>query len=458
MMRSGGACCPTFTLVEIALMSPAIRNSANPRRVPIAGTLACLLVASPLVLAQTANAPAASPTATTPQPGALTGKFADNFRWESADGKNAIGVKGLVHFDYRQFSPSAAGASTFDLRRVRMGFFGKAYSTISFEVTGDLAAPNTAGVSATLVDAWVNLGEGRNVQLRAGQFKMPFSMELMTSINNIDFLERTAAITAAGFVPGRERGLMVHGTPLNGFTYAVAVSNGAGTNLNDTVAAADSKDVIARLTLNPAETAGRKNLVTHFGVGYAKGSQPAGGGEFGAVRSVGRGISFFTPSAFTTPFDRERMGAELAFAAGPVKLQSEWIKVSAKSASVDRGTTSTYANLLWVITGESLASTYRNGAFGALKPTADHNVSAGGGGAWVLGARYDKIQAHDFAVGTFGGTTGADSITAGVTGYLTPLARVMLNYVQTDLDTPVLTNGAMISREKAFVARLQINW
>jgi phosphate-selective porin OprO and OprP len=61
-------------------------------------------------------------------------------------------------------------------------------------------------------------------KFRVGQFKMPFSLEQLTSSNNIDFIERSFVDS---MIPAKERGMYKSlGEPVPGTTYALAVSNG----------------------------------------------------------------------------------------------------------------------------------------------------------------------------------------------------------------------------------------
>ncbi len=52
---------------------------------------------------------------------------------------------------------------------------------------------------------------------------MPISVDQLTSSRFIDFHERSIL---NDFIPGKERGVMLHGEPKKGIFYGVAVSTG----------------------------------------------------------------------------------------------------------------------------------------------------------------------------------------------------------------------------------------
>ena len=373
--------------------------------------------------------------------------FKDGFTLESGDKQHSLGLTGRIHADFRSYSPSDARASAFDIRRARIGLKGKVYGTTTFEVIGEFAGTPALDV------AYINYGAIRNAELRVGQFKMPYNLESLISSNSIDFQERSFSST---LFPGKERGLMVHGAPLTGFTYALAVSNGEGQNgaESNTAPIVDDKDYMGRLTVNVPEMIGIQDVVGHLGVAYTTTTMKAGN-LTGGWRTEGRGSTFFSPGASGgTEFDRERTGLEAALAVGPFKLQSEWMKAEFDTLAGSRDIDTYYVYGVWAITGESYASTYRNGVFGGIKPNKPYGKD-GGLGAWTVGLRYSKLDASDFA-STATSTNEADAVTLGLNWHPGSMTRFMLNYVKTDFDTPITINGAPRNDEKAITLRAQL--
>lgn len=411
---------------------------------------------------------------------AVTAKFKDGITFESGNGENKFSINGRIQLDYRDFDWSegkstganANDADTFDIRRAYLGAKGTFLKYYDFEVTADFASQtNTSHLDV----AYLNAKWWKQAQFQFGQFKMPFSLEERTSSRFIDFQERSF-VNNSSLVPGKERGVMVHGTPFTGVNYALAFSNGQGKNTNETDIREDSKDVIAHVDTNIAEIMGNKDMVIHLGASYANGDLPAAAP--GSQRTEGRGAQFFSAAAFNggaggatnNTMERTRTGLEGAFAYGPVKVQAEWAKANFDgktnaNVSFDRDLKAYYAEALWLITGENYADAYKGGKFDRIKPKNDF-TPGGGWGAWEAGVRFSKFDANDFkttnVVGTgvlaAGQTNEADSWVVGLKWLPNANTRFLVNYIDTDFDTDVTVNGVTESSEKAITMRAQFDF
>ena len=376
----------------------------------------------------------------------LIAKFKDGFILESKDKQNSLAFIGRVHADYRYFTPNTpTNPSTFEVRRAYLGVKGKVYGEMEFEVSGDFAG------KPELKKAWINFDAMKSMQFQMGQFTLPFGLESMMSSNKNDFQE---SALATRLTPGEEPGAMVHGAPFGGFTYALAMSNGSGANANST---RDNKDSISRLTFNFAEMLNAKNVVTHLGLAYSDGIE-SNSTLTDKIKSEGRGVATIfqgtAPTGAQSYEHRRRGGLEVALAVGSFKLQGEkvWVKfdvVNADGSGSLPNIDASYVSAVWVMTGESWADTYKNGEFNNIKP---FKKGDGHAGAWALGLRYSTFHADDFV--SYTGTTGAKAGTAGLNWMPNNMARVMLNYVYTQYDTPI---AAQLD-EKAVTLRAQLSW
>ena len=405
----------------------------------------------------------------------LKAKFSNGFVLESGDKSAAIGINGRVHADYRNFADNIA-SSTFDVRRAYLTVTGKVWDDFTFDVTGDFAQ----GSSPQLDVGWVNWGHWKQLQVRAGQFKMPMSLEELTSSRFIDFQERSLV---NAYVPAKERGVMVHGTPYTGVFYGVALSNGQGKNNNEVSTTVDEPDLIARVGVNVAELIDQKDMVIHVAGAYSNGKQPTSTngltGNLLAGRTEARGVTFFqvAGSSFTGDhIQRERMLGEVSLAWGPVKLQGEYLSAqysgeSAAGSEYERALDVYYAEVLFMLTGESYASAYRSGAYGRMSPKRNLSWSEGGWGALELGLRYSSLDAGDFkttnAAGTgrlaTGFTNSATAWTVGLKWIMNPNVRAYLNYTQTDFDTPITVavsgrGNKTFDKEQAITMRLGVDF
>lgn len=453
--------------------------------------------AAPTTPAKSETKPAATVTNAGEE---IAAKFKDGITWESADKSTMIGLRGRIEADYRQyFGDDALGADTFDVRRAYLAVEGKFYDDIDFRIrmnfadlngptaaactavgTNTLGAPvctSTATVATTSTshfdEGWLNLGWWKPAQIRVGQFKMPFSLEQMTSDIFTDFQERSMGDS---LTPGKERGIMLHGSPFKGINYGLAYTNGQGRNTNDTNETVDGKDWIGRAGVNIAELAGLNNSVIYLGAAYTTGTISVAAAPSG--RTEARGIQFFRPSAFSgDDVDRKRYALESAFAWGPAKLQAEFLHAdfsgtSSAGVAYDRGIDAYYANLTWLVTGERYANNFRGERFARIRPKNNFAPGKTCCGAWELGVRYSKYDAGDFsssnAIGTgvtpATGSSVAKAWTLGAKWIVNPNTRFLLNYIRTDFgNTITVTPSApgkpvQTDRESAITVRGQFDF
>ncbi len=276
------------------------------------------------------------------------GRFNNGITFETPDRRSGVTLGGRVHLDYRQFSQDTA-ASTFDMRRAYLTLQGKWNEYLTWDVTGDFAQ-----TTATQLDvAWINIAYSDAVQARFGQFKMPFSIEELSSSRFLDFQERSLV---NGLAPQKERGAMIHGIPMPGITYGIALSTGQGKNNNDLVAPRSNPDIVGRVTVNFAELFEiQANNVAHFGVAVTDGDLPTGFGL--SQRTESRGLTFFNTASFTgQDVHRRRYGVETVLARGPVKFQAEYLQAnyagrSSAGSDFNRDINAYYAEVMWLCRG-----------------------------------------------------------------------------------------------------------
>ena len=414
--------------------------------------------------------------------------FKDGFKLNSGDGKSSMSINGRIQLDARGYDWNGNAANdkvtdTFDIRRAYLGAKGTFQKYYDWEVTADFASltgtdagtdTTAAGKTTTHLDvAYFNINYfNKKAMFQFGQFKMPYSLEERTSSRFIDFQERSF-VNNTSLTSGKERGVMIHGTPITGVNYALALSNGQGKNVNDVDQRTEGFGYIAHVDTNIAEILGDKESIYHLGASYTYDGD-MNVAALGKQRTEARGYEFFSSTAFTgNNMDRTRMGLEGVVAKGPVKIQAEYSKanfegVSALGADYDRGIKAYYAEALWLVTGEKYADSYKGGKFDRITPKKDFNPDDFSGlGAFELGARYSKFDASDFtstnAVGTgvlaaLTNTNQAKSYTAQLKWIPSPNTRFLLNYVHTDFDTDITKNGETKGAEKAIIMRSQYDF
>jgi phosphate-selective porin OprO/OprP len=89
--------------------------------------------------------------------------------------------------------------------------------------------------------------------------------------------------------------------------------------------------------------------------------------------------------------------------------------------------------------------------FGRIVPKANFSSGLSSLGAIELGLRYSQFDSSDFLTSARGYVAGSGCLT-------TPNARILLNYVYTNFETPVIINSKSGDSEKALTARAQYDF
>ena len=379
--------------------------------------------------------------------------FKDGFKINSGDGKSNFSVNGRIMADYRYFDTpetasraavnSAENADTFDMRRAYIGAKGNFRGWINWEATLD-------GVNgaALLKYFWLETAFSDKFKVRFGQFKMPGSLEQLTSSRFIDFTERDWVSSLA---PSVNKGIMIHGVPTPGVTYGVSVSNGgllsdAGATSIETGNSHDGKSYNMRVTANIAEFMGNKEAIAHIGGWYGRDDNIAGitAGTL-KFRTNARGTNFFgnLTAAYNAP-DVTRGGLEVIGAYGPVKFQAEAANLEIEQSSLDtRDIKAGYAGISYMITGEKYAQSYKNGVMDRMIPLKNFTgLDSAGYGAWEIGLRYSKFDGKDWArdgaiLTTAASANDVKSYSAGVKWITDPNTRFLLDYIYTDFNANI---------------------
>ena len=378
---------------------------------------------------------------------------------KSKDGNTTAQFTGRIHMDYRNYSPDYASGQTTDgyqdameMRRGRFGVRGQIAKDFKYQLLAnfgnDVGASST---SSTIDEFWVNYDANPAAQVQFGTFKMPFSLEQLTSSNNIDFMERSlVGQNDSELIPAKETGVMIHGVPATGFTYALAASRGRA-NKSATV---DGADIIGRVTTNIAEVIQNKDFVAHLGAAYSTGNIKTGVTAASGRTEARNQSAWFTGSAMSGETERTRQGLEAAFAWKNIKLQGEQFNFKYDpTTGSDQEIKGHYVQAVYNLTGES--HNYKNGVFNWIKPNTA--VTSGGPGAWQVGIRASEFNAEDIAVAT-GKSNRATAMTYGVTWFWNDNVRFMLNYVDTKFDAVVGTSGSRVNGEKAVMLRGQLSF
>ena len=140
----------------------------------------------------------------------------DGLRFETSDKKYKFKLGGRIHYDgqfFDQDDETEAAVETTPTTRIEDG---TEFRRVRLETSGEVAervdwalAVDFAGGSTNLRNAYAGIKDLPFGNVRAGQFKEPFSLESQTSSNNLLFTERSLAFA---FVPHFNAGVMVFDT------------------------------------------------------------------------------------------------------------------------------------------------------------------------------------------------------------------------------------------------------
>ena len=166
-------------------------------------------------------------------------------------------ISGFTQVRY-QFLEQAGKVNGFDIRRARLDFKSNISPFWGYKVQAELAG------TPKLLEAYGELKLNDYLNFTLGQFKVPYSLEGLTSTPKLEFIDgsqvvdaltgrKADVISAATDQQGYDIGLQAGGSflkindlPL--IDYKVGVFNGTGPNIADNI---KEKDIVGRLVIHP---------------------------------------------------------------------------------------------------------------------------------------------------------------------------------------------------------------
>ncbi len=352
----------------------------------------------------------------------------DGLRLDSNDGSVKLKIGGRIQHDFAFFAEDSdvernIGSDFEDgteFRRSRIYFSGSFDNDTFFKAQYDFA-----GGDADFKDVYLGFKNVAYVgNVKAGQFKEPFSLEENTSSNYITFMERSLVNT---FAPRRNTGVMAYNTMMDKrMTWAAGVFRQTD-SFGDGMGGRDY-NVTARMTWLPIYENDGEQLL-HLGVGYTHQNY-----EENSFRIRARPESHMSPRIVDTGvFPAEYgdiFGTEAAYVDGPFSLQGEYVHAFYNSKSRFFGDPDFWAASLqasYFLTGEHRPYKKSSGTFDRVRPLENYSKD-GGKGAWELAARFSYLSLNDHRI--HGGRL--RDLTLGVNWYWNPNLRMMWNYVFAD--------------------------
>jgi phosphate-selective porin OprO/OprP len=341
------------------------------------------------------------------------------------------GIRFKSQVDFREFpdEPGTSFKPLVDLHRTRIGVEGRVIKEFEYQIEGELS-----DASQPWRDVYIQTRSFRLLQVRVGQFKIPFSLDQLTSSMDVDFNYRSLA--ASYLAPGRDVGVMLFGR-IFGETlrYQAAAFKRGGDNVRESERTEPQADrtYAGRLVVRPWNAADNLFRTFSAGVGFTTGVLPAG--PNGVRGKTVPGDAFF--EHLFVNGHRERIGGEFQWRPGPVGLQAEYIQIRDQRFGQgidnedlpDAYARGWYTSATWLLTGEQKRD--------SIEPA--RRFLHGGVGAIEIAARVERLGASNDSVndGSFSSPRSpwvmprADEVwTGGVNWYWNEYVKVQVNAIR----------------------------
>jgi phosphate-selective porin OprO/OprP len=358
----------------------------------------------------------------------------------------SVRFRPLLQTDGRFFV--ANGTNQFLARRIRPAFEATFFDRIDLRITPEFAGTPTA------VDAYANLKLIPELQLRAGKFKSPFSLERLAQDSDLVFAERSLASTLA---PDRDVGVQLHGELLKGtIAYAGGVFDGALDNQQLDGDTDDRKDIAGRIFVRPFAATDVKPLqFLGFGIAGTSGQHD---GTLTTWKSTGQATIFgFVADAAASGSER-RLAPQAYYYFGPFGIFGEYVRISenVRRAAGPAGRVEAQAfdvTVSFLVTGEKATYT-------TIAPIRVFDPGKGTWGAIELKARVSqlKVSSTPFDRGLADDAKSirkATELAVGVSWHLAPAIKFVADYYVTRFEGGG-GKGAGRDTEKVLIGRFQI--
>jgi phosphate-selective porin OprO/OprP len=392
----------------------------------------------------------------------------DGFYLESPSGDFKLKLRGFIQTDARFFPLEGGdtGTDSIFLRRVRPSIEGTVYKHFDYKIV-----PDFADGQVSLQDAYADVTYFKPwTSLRAGKFKVPFSLERLQSGADLLFIERSIAQNIG---QNRDVGFQLGGDLIDGaLSYQVGYFNGANDGRSVDGDVTSDKEAAARIFSHPfknTDIAPLKNV--GLGIAGTFGNNKKGESQAN-VRYNTAGRSAFFRYATSDDVDIRADGERMRFAPqayyfwGPFGFMGEyvWNRQGLRKENDETGivvhdtftNTGWFAQASWVLTGED--ASYRG-----VKPVNPFDPYNGRWGAFEVAVRgsnldIDKELFKENFAKKPNATTGAWNYGFGINWYLNNNFKLQANWERTEFDNEVNFGGNLRDHEDVVITRFQISY
>lgn len=412
-------------------------------------------------------------------------------------------ISGAFQADAGWFSQGEASRADYgplsdgvDFRRFRLAAKGSIRDDINYFAQIDIGAFARPAVTDLYVERTDIPVIGN---FRVGQWKQPFSLEVVSSYRYTTFMERSVLFQS--FTAFRHLGVGIydHSDDLNS-TYAASIFAAGQDQFGGSISLSGGYATAERVThLLQYENNGRDYL--HVGLGHYfsapnnhvvnfrtlpeafVGVNPADFGTSGqGISGAHNGTPFFIATGNLSVDYFNVIGTELLWVRNRLSLQSETM-VNFVNTRTHAGSTSyvptqegtavlpgTYVQLGWFLTDDYRPYDRKAGAIDRVIPrrslTLGRDACEPGWGALEVAARFSYLNLTDKTGGTLINGGWITDYTLGLNWYTTPYTKVVFNYIHSVADPGTLSGSnnpgtildSVRSDTNIFMTRMQVDF
>jgi phosphate-selective porin OprO/OprP len=398
-----------------------------------------------------------------------------------------VSVNGVFQADAVLFNQSEASRQAYgsiengaDFRRARLSAKGSVSDRMDYFLQMDFGFFGRP----TFTDLWTDFKDvGPLGTVRVGQWKQPFSLEVVSSFRYTTFMERSSSFQA--FTPFRHLGIGFYDNSedLN-TTWAASYFRTGQDQFGSSLSTNGGNGASGRLTHLMWYYGPKGEDYLHLGIGYFLNAPPNDRvrfrsvpeiyvGEFvvpngepigtsgQAVPNVANGTPFFVDTGTIAGTSlTQTYGLESLWVRGPWSLQSEAMGCFIDTTHGNAFLNGAYSQVGWFLTGEHRPYDRKAGAVDRVIPFHSVSKSGGGMGAWEIAARWSYLDVTDNQI--LGGTM--QNMTAGLNWYVNPYCKCAFNYIHSWADSRPIRNGVIQSSDfissqtDAFAMRCQVDF
>ncbi len=351
-------------------------------------------------------APATAPTASHEAPAAtVSAQFGRGVTIRTADDRFSFTLRGRIQTRFTVMELPGAPQMEFQVRRMRLAMQGNFFGP-SFTYNIQLAFSNLdteSDLRLPLRDAYASWIGVRDLNIRAGQMKVPFGRQRVVSSSSMQMVDRSLAVSELNL--DRDVGVVLFSRDLFGLgrrlTYQLGVFGGDGRNrLSDTYGLL----YVGRVQVQPfgeyedlTEADTQRLATPRLAIGFAA-----------AFNQNSRRARSTFGDTLQQAFDYTQLAADLQFKWRGLSLQAEWLyrRASEDSHVVgmsggmpvtewSRSGSGYYVQAGWLFTEHAEISARWGEVmpFGGTSPSMHHQREVGGGLSWYAQRHDFKLQA-----------------------------------------------------------------